>query len=98
MMKKYNLKITVNKTRKGRCIKMWKSHQGNPYELAGIQIDGITDPQELRRGLRAQFDFVVDEIVEYFRDELKDAQRVTPIRIKEKEASTVPDTVTEARI
>lgn len=76
--RKYNLRFSMNRTRVGRSIKLStaRKEKGKPAELflpTGLVLDGIITEDELRRGLKAQFDFVLEDIVEHFKDQLAGA-------------------------
>lgn len=50
-------------------------------------MDGVTNVDDLRRALRAQFEFVLEDIIDHFRVGISDAsERSAAIRIKERDA------------
>lgn len=87
---KYNLRFQINRTRMGRAIKLSKARKVNgkqtePFKASGIVIDGITTEDELRRGIKVQMDYILDEIVEHFKQQLEGAKEdVVQTRIKER--------------
>ena len=87
---KYSIRLTINRTREGRAIKMSKARKvkGSPiekYKSSGIILDGITTEDELRRAIKVQFDHIFEEIVEHFKTQLNGAEEdVQKLREKQR--------------
>lgn len=81
------MKFRINRTRNGNALKLFVTDGTHkPYNQVGIVVDGITDVDALRRAVRTQLDWVVEDIVAQFIGDLQDARsRVEAIRIKERE-------------
>lgn len=83
----FMMKFKINRTRNGNALKLFVADGTHKqYRQAGILVDGITDVEELRRAVRTQLEWVVDDVVEQFIGDLQDARaRVAAIRIKERD-------------
>ena len=63
---KFSLKFSLNQTRNGRCLKLWKRVDSEPFVSCGIQVDGMMDEDDLRRAIQTELAFVVDDIVAFY--------------------------------
>ena len=70
---RFNIRFTMNTTRLGRCLKVWVAEGTDAVVQGGIQVDSITNEQELRRAVRAELDFISEDIVRCFLDDLRGA-------------------------
>ncbi len=80
------IKFRINRTRNGNALKLFTADGTNKaFSQSGIVVDGITDVEELRRAVKTQLDWIVEDVVEEFTGTISDAKkRIEAIRVKER--------------
>lgn len=84
-MNKYTVKFKVNNDRRGASLKMYHAEaDSTKFQDSNLQLNQIMNKEDLRKALRTQFAFILDEIVEKLSKDIENQEeRVAQIRIKE---------------